>query len=233
MTMPAGASSARRDGDERRVVAEHERFAGTASGTTTLHDLIVGRQNVSARRLVEPGPSPAQLEAMLEAAAAAPDHGRLVPYRFILIPSDHRGRLAEAFCQALAERAPGATLEQFEAAREKAYRAPLLLLAVANVGEDGHDGIPVIEKIIATGCAIQNLLLAACAAGFGSGLGSGQSMNSASLRALCSLGEHERAVCFVSIGTVARARPRRSRPTPASIVSTLALPEDKKKAPER
>jgi len=192
-----------------------------ADASVGLLQLIRDRQNVSARRLLAPGPDASQLDAMLEAAAAAPDHGRLLPYRFILVPRSQRWRLAEAFCLALIDRAPDATLEQIEAAREKAYRAPVLLLAVVDAGERDLSGIPAIEKVVAAGCAIQNLLLAAGAAGFGSGLSSGRAMDSARLRDLFALRADERAVCFVGIGTVVDARPVRLRPGARAILTAL------------
>lgn len=211
-----GVDRVSRAGERRSGDSHPEPAAGAA-----LRALIVGRQNVSPRRLVAPGPSAAQLEAMLEVAAAAPDHGRLLPYRFVVIPPSKRGLLAEAFGLALVDRAPDATLEQIEAARDKAYRSPLLLLVVTDVGDGGTNGIPAIEKIVATGCAIQNLLLAARAAGFGSGLTSGRAMNAARLRELFALKGHERAVCFANIGTVAELRSHGVRPEPRSFVSEL------------
>ena len=80
--------------------------------------LIVGRQNVSPKRLVEPGPSEQQLGRMLTMAAAAPDHGQLVPWRFVIVPAHKRELLAGVFVLALIDRDPGATLLQIEAARE-------------------------------------------------------------------------------------------------------------------
>src|SRR5215208_3072504 len=72
--------------------------------------LIESRQNISPRRLFEPGPTAQELQALLSLAAAAPDHGLQTPWRFILIPGAQRHRLAEAFALALIDRDPGATL---------------------------------------------------------------------------------------------------------------------------
>ena len=63
--------------------------------------LIESRQNISPRHLVEPGPSREQLDAMLTLAAAAPDHGQLTPWRFVLVPMEQRHRLAEVFALSL------------------------------------------------------------------------------------------------------------------------------------
>lgn len=186
--------------------------------------LIASRQNVSPKRLVEPGPTQRQLEALLDLAAAAPDHGLLTPWRFILVPVTQRHRLAEVFALALIDRDPGATLEQIESAREKAHRAPLLLVAVACLGAREPD-TPTLERMVSMGAAIQNLLLGAHAMGFGSGLTSGQAMASPRLHRLCGLSEGEAAVCCINIGTVARHKASsRSRPLPSCFLS--GLPDD-------
>jgi nitroreductase len=188
--------------------------------------LVGSRQNVSPKRLGDPGPSTAQLEALLGMAAAAPDHGLLTPWRFILVPTDRRHRLAEVFALALVDRDPGATLEQLESAREKAHRAPLLLVAIACLGPREPD-TPALERMVSMGAAIQNLLLGAHAMGYGAGLTSGQAMSSPRLGALLGLVEGEVAVCCVNIGTVSKRKaPLRARPSPTAILSVLADPID-------
>lgn len=183
--------------------------------------LITSRQNVSPKRLVEPGPSMLQLEALMRLAAAAPDHGQLTPWRFVRVPTEKRAQLAEAFALALIDRDPSATLEQIEAAREKAHRAPLLMLAIGRLGR-ADEPIPDAERLLSAGCAIQNLLLGAHAMGFGAGLTSGQAMSSPRLRDLFRLDPHEVALCCVNIGTVSKRKPpSRVRPEPQAILDTL------------
>ncbi len=183
--------------------------------------LIGSRQNVSPKRLIEPGPSAQQLGELLNLAAAAPDHGQLTPWRFIIVPPAQRHRLAEVFALALIDRDAGATLDQIESAREKAHRAPLLLVAVACLG-DREPNTPPLERMISMGAAIQNLLLGAHAMGFGAGLTSGQAMASERLHRLCGLTEGETPVCCVNIGTVTKRKASpRSRPLPSDFVSVL------------
>lgn len=182
--------------------------------------LISSRQNVSPKRLVEPGPGAAQLERILAAAAAAPDHGELTPWRFVIVPQDKRMLLAEVFAQALIDRDAGATVEQIGSAREKAHRAPLLMLAVARLGRSEPD-IPAEERLVSLGCALQNMLLVAHAMGYGAGLTAGRAMNSPRLRELFALADGEQAVCCINVGSVTKRRPMRSRPAPAAIVSSL------------
>jgi nitroreductase len=182
--------------------------------------LISSRQNISPKRLVEPGPDTEQFAQIFRAAAAAPDHGLVKPWRFVVVPVSKRAALAEAFALALIDRDPGATLEQIEAAREKAHRAPCLVLAVAQLG-DCEPPIPKLERMVSVGAAIQNILLSAHSQGYGSSLTSGQAMQSQRLRALFQLKEGEEAVCCINIGTVSKRKMPRLRPDISTFVSSL------------
>ena len=194
---------------------------GDADPFAIARQLISSRRNVSPRRLEEPGPSADQLDEIMSLAAAAPDHGLLTPWRFILVPTEQRHRLAEAFALALIDRDPGATPEQIESAREKAHRAPLLLIAIACL-EVREPDTPMLERMVSMGAAIQNVLLAAHAMGFGAGLTSGRGMSSSRMRELCRLGTGEMPVCCINIGTVGKHKQAsRFRPVPSSLLSTL------------
>ena len=197
-------------------------------------ELIHSRQNVSPKRLVEPGPSPAELNGFLATAGAAPDHGMLMPWRFVVVPAAKRAALAEVFARSLQERDPLATTEQIDAAREKAYRAPFLMLAIVRLqpkpgdtprkptpDDDYESTVCDAERLVSLGCAIQNIILAAHAAGFGSGLTSGQALGSSPLRELFALTRQEQAVCCINLGTVSKHRPIRLRPGVADYVSEL------------
>ena len=128
------------------------------------------------------------------------------------------------FALALIDRDPGATLAQIESAREKAHRAPLLMLAVSCL-ETREPNTPALERLVSMGAAIQNILLAAHAMGFGAGLTSAQAMGSPRLQALCGLGEGEVAVSCLNIGTVAQRKARaRIRPLPALFATELSEP---------
>jgi len=136
------------------------------------------------------------------------------------VPVDRREALAEAFGQALLARDANATPVQVAQAREKAFRAPFLALAVARLGVCEPD-IDPLERLVSLGAALQNILLAAHGMGFGASLTSGQAMRSDPLRALLALAEGEQAVCCINIGTVTRAKPVRLRPDVAAFVSSL------------
>jgi nitroreductase len=182
--------------------------------------LIQHRQTILPKKLTEPGPDQEQLDLILGAAAAAPDHRELVPWRFAVIPAAARPRLAEVFGNALRERDPAATPQQIEEAREKAFRSPVLMLVVVRTGSPTEE-IPAGERLLSAGCAVQNMLLMATAMGYASALTSGKALQCAGMRALFSMGPDEQAVCFLSLGTAIRSKSSRQRPEPASYVSTL------------
>lgn len=186
-----------------------------------VRSLMDSRRHISPRRLIEPAPCGPQLNQLLALAACAPDHGRLNPWRFILVPVEARHQLAEVFVQALRDRDPSAGPQQQEVAREKAHRSPLLLVAVAKLGRTDPD-IPALERMVSMGAAIQNLLLGATAMGFGSGLTSGQAMSSPHMRRLLNLKEGEQAVCCINIGSISQRRTDGgSRPVPEDFFSVL------------
>jgi nitroreductase len=182
--------------------------------------LITSRQNVSPKRLVAPGPSDDQVTTMFQAAAAAPDHGEIVPWRFVVVSAEKRELLADAFAQALLERDSQANEAQVATAREKAFRAPFVALAIARLGPSDPD-IDPLERMASVGAAIQNILLTAHSMGFGCGLTSGQAMRSSPLRYLFRLGEGEQAICCINVGTVLKRKPMRLKPDVSSFVSSL------------
>jgi nitroreductase len=184
-----------------------------------LWNLMVARRHVGLRRLLAPGPGEAALERILEAAAQAPDHGQLLPWRFVLVPQPRRADLGAVFEAALAQRDPAADATARASARAKAQHAPCLLVAIL-VDVPGT-AIPTEEKLVSLGCAIQNMLLAAQAQGFASGLASGGALDAPGMRHLLDLAPHERAILFVGFGTADTRKKPRVRPRPEQFFSSL------------
>lgn len=187
----------------------------------TLLQWMAQRQHVAPKRLMAPGPSAAQLALIFQAASHAPDHGRLQPWRFVLVPESARAALGDAFVQALLLRDPHAREDDVAAAHEKAFRAPCLMLALVDQ-RPSDPQVPLSERLISLGCAIQNMLLMAQALSVGSGITSGQALNAPSLRQLFALNEHEEGICFLNFGTVAAHKPARPRAQPSAFVSSLS-----------
>ncbi len=181
-------------------------------------DVILDRHSVSPKRLDFPGPDEIQIHTMISAAAAAPDHGKLRPWRFIQFPTEHRKALADIFEAALLERLPAADQDSLNRAREKASRAPVLLGLILNLNADAT--IPHIDDQIASGgAALQNLLLATHAMGFGARALSGQAVRTNVFRKALGLSDSETFLCFIAIGTPTAAPKRNQRPAPETILS--------------
>jgi len=173
--------------------------------------LIHSRQHISPKRLIAPGPNPSQKFEILNAAGAAPDHGKITPWHFYEVSPESRNQLGDLFANALIERDLNATPTQINEAKQKAFRGPLLLLVTARLHNE-QDKIPEQEKLISAGCAIQNVLLMANALGFGSGLSSGKALYSQKMRELFLLKAKEAPLCFITIGTISVHKPNKQRP---------------------
>jgi len=191
----------------------------------SIEAVIERRRTTLPKRLHLPGPDATELARIVGAAAAAPDHGQLLPWRFVVVPASARSALACAFEASLLARDPLASSEQREQARAKAFRSPTLLLAVARLADE-HPEIPAAERLVSAGCAIQNMLLMATALGYGSAITSGKAMSEAPLRSLFRLEDSEQALCFVSIGTSACNGPGKPRPDPERYFSALEVRPD-------
>ena len=179
------------------------------------------RRTVRPKRLAEPGPNADQLARIVGAAANAPDHGELTPWRFILVDDPMRHGLGQALSRAVVERDPTATEAQQVMAQEKGLRAPVLLAAICRKPTDGHSEIPWEERVLSLGCAIQNMLLVATAIGFDSALTTGRAMASQALREFLQLGIDEQSLCFINIGSATRQPADKQRPDLSKFFSIL------------
>jgi nitroreductase len=168
------------------------------------------RTRYSASKLGAPPPSKEAVEAMLEAAAHAPDHGRLQPWRLILIEGDARRALGEILAESLAQRNPGAGDEVLARERAKALRAPLIVVVATRC--DRSATIPVVEQIIAAGCAAHGLMLAAFAQGLGALWRTGEAAYDEAVKAAFDIGSDDLIIGFIYIGIDAGALPSRPRP---------------------
>ena len=169
-------------------------------------DIIITRRSVAPAFLADPGPEGERLERILAAGASAPDHGRLRPWRFIVIRGDARHRLGEVFAEALRRRQPDAADSALEQERNRPLRAPLVIAVAARL-DPQHAKIPEVEQILSTGAAVQNILLAAHAQGFGAKWLTGANAYDEHVKAALGLAADDRLVGFVHIGTVAGAPP--------------------------
>lgn len=158
-------------------------------------------QRVSVPRLSEPGPDEDQVHRLLEAAIRAPDHGMLRPWRFIVLRGEQRQRLADIMEWRLLRRQPDADQAARDNIRGKALRAPVIIVAVAEVTE-GHK-VPVWEQVLAVGAAVQNIMVAAHAMDLGAMWRTGDLANDESVKEKLGFADKDQVVGFVYLGTPA------------------------------
>jgi len=154
----------------------------------------------SAARLAEPGISPEHLAVILEAAERAPDHGRLKPWRFLVLGKGSRDAFAHAAAEAKHLRLPHLTAEQLAAERDKIQRSPTLIVAGCAVRLN-HPKVPEIEQVIAAGAAVQNLILAAHDLGYGAMWKTGAAAYDFGVKAAVGLQPHDHIIGIVHLGT--------------------------------
>ena len=161
-------------------------------------DALLGRR--SAKTLTDPAPDAAALELLLECASRAPDHGRLRPWRFIVIRGAARERLGALMADQLRRKLPAATAETLQRERHKALRAPLIIVVAAACNATVK--VPAVEQIIAAGAAAQNLMLAATALGFGVMWKTGDAAYDDTVKVALGLETADAIVGFLYLGTV-------------------------------
>lgn len=182
-------------------------------------ETILSRHSISPKTLEAPGPSGDQLHVMIKAAASAPDHGLMRPWRFIDFPGRSRCLLADVFEKALLERFPEADAEDLRRARDKAARAPTLVGLVACIANDDQR-VTRDDQIASCGAALQNILLTAHAMGYGARAMSGRAVRTDAFRSALALADNEDFLCFIAMGTPSRCGRERQRPEPETILTT-------------
>jgi nitroreductase len=160
-------------------------------------ELLLSRE--SALKLEPPGPDRAALDAIFQSAVRAPDHGRLRPWRFVVIPEEKRGAFGALMADCMRRREPDATAEMLQREHDKAMRAPIIVVAAARV-QKGHK-IPDVEQMAAAAAAAQNIMLAAHAQGYGSMWKTGVAAYDAGVKQALGLASDDEIVAFIYLGT--------------------------------
>lgn len=184
---------------------------------TSPASLLATRRSGKPRDMIAPGPDAAQLEAMLAIAARSPDHGKLAPWRFVVVPESARDRLAEVITTAYRAERPQASRTEIDSLEQFAHQAPTLVVVLSSPRPESH--IPLWEQQLSAGAATMNLLHAAHAMGFVAGWLTGWPAYSDAVRDAFGA-TPERIVGFVFIGTPAREIEERPRPDLSNIVSS-------------
>jgi nitroreductase len=178
-------------------------------------ELLLGRE--SALKLEPPGPSAAELDVMFRGALRAPDHGRLRPWQFVVVAEKKREAFGALLADALARRDPAAPAAELARERAKAMRAPVIVVAAAKLAK-GHK-IPEVEQLLSAGAAVQALMLAANALGFGAMWKTGAPAYDASVKAALGIAPESAIVGFLYLGRQVGGGIQAPRPVPGDHVS--------------
>src|SRR5712672_4283022 len=178
--------------------------------------LLKTRRSIKPIELAGPPPSAAEIETLLTVASRVPDHGKLVPWRFIVFEGEARLAAGAAIVAAFRIKYPEAKPEQVEGERTRLARAPLVIAVVSRAAP--HVKIPEWEQVLSAGAAAMSLLHAAHALGFAATWITEWYAYDRCVLDAFGLAAHEKIAGFVHIGRPTHAPEDRPRPALADIV---------------
>lgn len=168
-------------------------------------------------KLAEPAPDEASLQIALLAAARAPDHGALRPWRVHLVRGSAREKLGALMADAARAQNPELSAEEWGKVRDKALRAPLIIVVSAVVKD--HPKVPAIEQVASAAAAAQNILLALHARGYAGIWRTGAPAYAASVKRAFGLDDSDAIVGFIYAGTARQPVPQMHRPEPSDFAT--------------
>jgi nitroreductase len=184
--------------------------------------LLETRRSGKPRDLIAPGPSDQELRHILNIAVRSPDHGKLAPWRFVVVGRDQREALYALLASALPDYDPEAADAHFAKEREFAHQAPVMIVLISAPAHDHK--IPVWEQELSCGAVGMNLLHAANALGYVGGWITGwRAYSPKVMRAFCR--EGERIAGFIFLGTPASPLEERPRPALPDLVEDWRPPK--------
>ena len=170
-------------------------------------EFLKKRRSVLARNITAPGPDDAQLRELLSIGARVPDHGKLAPWRFVVLQGSDRTKLGEIAASALND----------DTIADHYQRAPCVVAVLACPKE--HPKIPRSEMILSAGAACMNLLTAAQAMGFAAQWLTGAAAYEDAVREALGGAQGDEVAGFIYIGTATEAPSERARPALDDVVS--------------
>ncbi len=187
--------------------------------TNAVLDGLINRNSTPPRLFDGREPPRADIDRMLEAAMSAPDHGFVRPWRFHIIKGDARDKLGALFAEALVAREPFAPTPAIEKEKGRPLRAPTIIAVCAKVDPSRAPKVPVIEQIVAAAAAMEHLVLAAQAMGYGAIVLTGKNAHDPMVRRAFDLAGEDELLGFVYIGCISAPTPAKERPDAAEFTS--------------
>lgn len=185
----------------------------------TIRQLLT-RYSVGPKHLINPAPSEEQILLAACAALRAPDHEKLLPFRFVLIADEERRILSDLFAD-FARRC-GKSADEITVERERAMRGPALIAFVARIEPD-HSKVPPHEQWLAAGGALANFLMALHLLGYAAKVLSGRKAADVAMQAaFCEPGET--LVGWIAAGTASKTPHPREDDNPDAILRRWQSP---------
>ncbi len=182
-------------------------------------DLLLNRRSLVAKEMGFPGPSQDQLKQLLKIASRVPDHGRLVPWRFVIFQDEDSRAYGDILADVFKQENPKAEKSRIEFERDRFSRVPMVIAVVYS--PDLEDGVPAWEQMLTSGAVCQNLLIAANAMGFASQwLSEWYAYNGITKKAM-GLTKHEEIAGFIYLGSAESKPSERKRPKVKKITQTF------------
>ncbi len=152
----------------------------------------------TAKAYGDMAPTRDHIDAVLQAAVHAPDHGRLRPWRFMLIEGAQRQKFGDILAASAMRRNPALSAGDLQREHDKALRAPLIILVACRAVTGTK--VPVIEQILAAGAAAQNILLALHNFGYAAAWKTGEAAYDPEVKKSLGLAADDHIVGFVYAG---------------------------------
>jgi nitroreductase len=182
-----------------------------------LIEYLKTRRSMPAFQMREPGPSKEEIKEILTLAVRVPDHGKLAPWRFIVMTGDARRRITDELADFAKADKPDLSAEMVQVEETRFLRAPVVVAVVSRAGP--HVKIPEWEQVMSAGAVCLNMVMAANALGYVSNwLTEWMAYDERAHRVL-SIEPGEKVAGFIHIGSTDFPVVERPRPDLANIVT--------------
>jgi nitroreductase len=181
--------------------------------------LLSSRRSGKPRALIAPGPDAEEMRTILSIGMRTPDHGKLAPWHFVIVPEERRDAFAALLADAYARQRPDAGRLEREANAQFAHQAPALVVVLSR--PDRASAVPLWEQELSAGAACMNILHATHALGYAGGWLTGWAAYDDQVRDAFG-GPDERIAGFLFLGTPGAALSERPRPDYDDVVSVWA-----------
>jgi nitroreductase len=195
----------------------------TPFGAPNLLSLLETRRSVKPVALSEPGPNPVELRRLLAVASRVPDHGALVPWRFILFQGEARQAASAQLAAVYLAQHPELSAQTVSTLAKLSHlftHAPLVVTVVSRADSSARK--PEWEQVLTAGAVCMNLITAATAIGYASVWLTGWAAYDTGALAALGVRAGEKVAGFIHIGTAQERPPDRARPVLDDIITDWA-----------